>query len=115
MVHLNINMIVSLLACSLFSICMFASTNEGRMLLKLTYVNNSAKSQKIIEEEKVMIIGRMIGSRPPRCQGRCYSSCGGRCVAVQVPTVSVSNLEYARGESSDYKPITWKCKCATPY
>ncbi|KAH9614081.1 hypothetical protein KSS87_003168 [Heliosperma pusillum] len=85
----------------------------GRMLLKLTDVNSATKSQKIIiEEEKVMIIGRIIGSRPPRCQGRCYS-CGGHCVAVQVPTVSVSNLEYARGESSDYKPITWKCKCGS--
>lgn len=61
----------------------------------------------------------MIGSRPPRCKGICLNC--GPCEAVQVPatpqeTKSAVNSNYmsinGRGtESSNYKPINWKCKC----
>ncbi|KAL3830668.1 hypothetical protein ACJIZ3_019470 [Penstemon smallii] len=70
---------------------------------------------------------KMIGSRPPRCDGKC-KSCG-NCVAVQVPIVtpssgSNSGIKFvkkkivvvyyfnSRGDDiSNYKPMCWKCKC----
>ncbi|CAN0917682.1 EPIDERMAL PATTERNING FACTOR-like protein 2 [Linum grandiflorum] len=78
--------------------------------------------------EEVMKMRSQIGSRPPRCEKRC-SSCG-HCEAIQIPispqltrnhdgdrsTSSlsyVSNTEYAKGDEydSNYKPMSWKCKC----
>ncbi|KAL3751401.1 hypothetical protein ACJRO7_012254 [Eucalyptus globulus] len=87
------------------------------------------------EQEKVMSMKRMrslIGSSPPTCERKC-SSCG-HCEAVQVPfvpqqvrgprrlrsarshTASASTRAmtacYSRGDDiSNYKPMTWKCKC----
>ncbi|KAF8023059.1 hypothetical protein BT93_F0525 [Corymbia citriodora subsp. variegata] len=87
------------------------------------------------EQEKVMSMKRMrslIGSRPPMCERKC-SSCG-RCEAVQVPFVPqqvhgprrvtsarshiasaskrATTAYYSRGDGiSNYKPMTWKCKC----
>ncbi|XP_058186972.1 EPIDERMAL PATTERNING FACTOR-like protein 2 [Rhododendron vialii] len=74
------------------------------------------------QEEKAMLRAQ-IGSRPPKCERRC-SSCG-PCEAIQVPTnpqtkfggknssLSIPTIEYARGgdDSSNYKPMSWKCKC----
>ncbi|KAL0914535.1 hypothetical protein M5K25_014890 [Dendrobium thyrsiflorum] len=58
----------------------------------------------------------MIGSSPPRCKGICLNC--GPCEAVQVPAtptkyVAHSNVKInGRGdESSNYKPMNWKCKC----
>ena len=58
-----------------------------------------------------------IGSRPPRCEGRCRSC--GRCEAVQVPVIpQVKNhgrtrdMPLSRSDDlSNYKPMSWKCKC----
>lgn len=62
-----------------------------------------------------------LGSKPPNCKGRC-SSCG-HCEAIQVPTnppvqkemkMNTSTSAYGRGDestTSNYKPISWKCKC----
>ncbi|KAL3526928.1 hypothetical protein ACH5RR_011584 [Cinchona calisaya] len=65
-----------------------------------------------------------IGSRPPRCDRKC-NSCG-HCEAIQVPTnpqirdghkntinsTTVSTISYSRGDDySNYKPMSWKCKC----
>ncbi|KAK1644422.1 hypothetical protein QYE76_062227 [Lolium multiflorum] len=70
----------------------------------------------------------MIGSRPPRCEGRC-AMCG-RCEAVQVPVAprdkhavaaaagSHFRLSRAFGgdgvdeSSTNYKPLNWRCRCA---
>ncbi|XP_052197015.1 EPIDERMAL PATTERNING FACTOR-like protein 2 [Diospyros lotus] len=74
-------------------------------------------------QEGKALLNSQIGSRPPRCQRRC-SSCG-HCEAIQVPTEPqvitagsknssawMSRNGYAsRDDSSDYKPISWKCKC----
>ncbi|KAL6521584.1 hypothetical protein OROGR_018153 [Orobanche gracilis] len=80
----------------------------------------AAHSFKTVSEEKGILRAR-IGSRPPRCDGRC-SSCG-HCEAIQVPTNSqirrqntkstaVSVINYARGDdTSNYKPMSWKCRC----
>ncbi|XP_059671035.1 EPIDERMAL PATTERNING FACTOR-like protein 2 [Cornus florida] len=86
--------------------------------LSRTIVKPIGRSQ-IVEEEKT-ILRAQIGSRPPRCDRRC-SSCG-HCEAIQVPTnpqikngsknsSSVSNIDYSRGDNSNYKPMSWKCKC----
>ncbi|XWS41716.1 hypothetical protein CRYUN_Cryun17cG0106700 [Craigia yunnanensis] len=76
---------------------------------------------KTVNEEKV-ILRAQIGSRPPRCERRC-SSCG-HCEAIQVPTnpqvrngnrnssTLIPDVAYVRGDgSSNYKPMSWKCKC----
>ncbi|WOH10222.1 hypothetical protein DCAR_0729687 [Daucus carota subsp. sativus] len=67
------------------------------------------------------ILSGQIGSRPPRCERRC-GSCG-HCEAIQVPTnpqikagnknsTTVYKIAYSRGEdNSNYKPMSWKCKC----
>ncbi|GMN40036.1 hypothetical protein TIFTF001_009261 [Ficus carica] len=82
--------------------------------------------------------GKIIGSRPPRCERRCRAC--GHCEAVQVPVVpqilvsrSRSSLISAKTtrsttraknndnyhlvadsrsvDFSNYKPMSWKCKC----
>ncbi|KAM0062862.1 putative EPIDERMAL PATTERNING FACTOR-like protein [Helianthus debilis subsp. tardiflorus] len=78
-----------------------------------------------VEVEKMILRGQ-IGSRPPRCERKC-GSCG-HCEAIQVPTTpqikaaidgvknpTVGATEaYARGDySSNYKPMSWKCKCGS--
>ncbi|KAB2617643.1 EPIDERMAL PATTERNING FACTOR-like protein 2 [Pyrus ussuriensis x Pyrus communis] len=88
--------------------------------------NKVAISQTGNEESKVNLRGQ-VGSRPPRCERRC-SSCG-HCEAIQVPATPqanakpssknpskvVSGIAYARGDenSSNYKPMSWKCKCGS--
>jgi hypothetical protein len=63
----------------------------------------------------------MIGSRPPRCEGRC-ALCG-RCEAVQVPVAprdkraAGSHFRLSRAFGGDesptnYKPLNWRCRCA---
>ncbi|RLN39986.1 EPIDERMAL PATTERNING FACTOR-like protein 2 [Panicum miliaceum] len=76
----------------------------------------------------VAVAESLIGSRPPRCEGKC-APCG-RCEAVQVPVAP--RVDGGRGEAqpgrarlfgsaagdrvqesyTDYKPLNWKCRCA---
>ncbi|KAJ6730200.1 EPIDERMAL PATTERNING FACTOR-LIKE PROTEIN 4 [Salix viminalis] len=79
--------------------------------------------EKGVEEEKIAVKAQTIGSRPPRCEKRC-NSCE-HCEAVQVPiatqahsrkrsrfSAAISNIAYSRGDGiSNYKPMSWKCKC----
>ncbi|CAM0875030.1 unnamed protein product [Alopecurus aequalis] len=79
---------------------------------------------KVEEERKgaATMSAVMIGSRPPRCEGRC-ALCG-RCEAVQVPVAPRDKraagsqhfrLSRAFGvdeSSTNYKPLNWKCRCA---
>lgn len=78
-------------------------------------------------EEKMLKMRSLIGSRPPRCEGKCRNC--RPCEAVQVPvvpnlkhqqtsTIHQLNafpklfLAYSRGDDiSNYKPMCWKCKC----
>ncbi|KAL8257270.1 hypothetical protein R6Q59_029311 [Mikania micrantha] len=92
---------------------------QGRMLVE-------PATDSLVKVEKT-ILGRQIGSRPPRCERRC-GSCG-HCEAIQVPTsqqvkAAVNGSDknstvgatdaYARDEySSNYKPMSWKCKCGS--
>lgn len=63
-----------------------------------------------------------IGSKPPRCETRCRFC--GHCEAIQVPTnpralngnninlSTVATISYdRRQDNSNYKPMSWKCKC----
>ncbi|GJN23462.1 hypothetical protein PR202_gb11112 [Eleusine coracana subsp. coracana] len=70
-------------------------------------------------DEGVAIAEVLIGSRPPRCEGRC-APCG-RCEAVQVPVAprvdrGAARLFRAAGDesSTNYKPLNWRCRCADP-
>ncbi|CAN6286982.1 unnamed protein product [Urochloa humidicola] len=66
--------------------------------------------------EGAAVAESLIGSRPPRCEGKC-APCG-RCEAVQVPVAP--RVDGGRGEAgdrvqesyTDYKPLNWKCRCA---
>ncbi|XP_030528398.1 EPIDERMAL PATTERNING FACTOR-like protein 2 [Rhodamnia argentea] len=92
---------------------------EGRAILKHT---DSSKGQAR-SESKASVRRIQIGSAPPRCDRKC-SSCG-HCEAIQVPanpqdkranTSRVFRVDYyyyySRGDdSSNYKPMSWKCKC----
>ncbi|KAF3658347.1 hypothetical protein FXO38_13267 [Capsicum annuum] len=97
---------------------------EGRKLLDTQRHGHD----QIESEKRAMFMRSQIGSRPPRCDKRC-GSCG-HCEAIQVPTnptitngnnnhtinnnkvVSSSNIAYARdSDNSNYKPMSWKCKC----
>lgn len=74
------------------------------------------------QEEKLSLRGQ-IGSRPPRCEKRC-ATCG-HCEAIQIPTPhtrsskndnsrgGVYKITYSRSDidNSNYKPMSWKCKC----
>lgn len=73
-----------------------------------------------------MMMRGLIGSRPPRCERVRCRSCG-HCEAIQVPTnpqtkfhspssssssSEIIDLDYIRGDdNSNYKPMSWKCKC----
>ncbi|KAL6636999.1 hypothetical protein ACP70R_024571 [Stipagrostis hirtigluma subsp. patula] len=50
----------------------------------------------------------LIGSRPPRCEGKC-APCG-RCEAVQVPVAP--RVDRTDESFTNYKPLNWKCRCA---
>ncbi|KAI3669722.1 hypothetical protein L6452_41085 [Arctium lappa] len=111
--------IISLLFLSIPFTTQLRSVAQGRMLVK---------QDTHFQVEEKMILRGQIGSRPPRCERRC-GSCG-HCEAIQVPTTpqiktheqnGVKNptkgsatIAYARGDySSNYKPMSWKCKCGS--
>uniref|UniRef100_A0A7N0T5I2 Epidermal patterning factor-like protein n=1 Tax=Kalanchoe fedtschenkoi TaxID=63787 RepID=A0A7N0T5I2_KALFE len=111
------NIVSIFVLASLFSTLRLLA--EGRAM-----ASQVAASQGMAEEE-VRIMRSQIGSRPPKCDRRCYSC--GHCEAIQVPTnpqvastkragaAGVSRTAataYSRGDyGSNYKPMSWKCKC----
>lgn len=115
---------ISLLILMISSLSQLTFQAEGRKLLD---THRHGDSQ--IESEKRAMFRSQIGSRPPRCDKRC-ASCG-HCEAIQVPTnpqitsgnkkhtVNSNNkskasnsIAYARdSDNSNYKPMSWKCKC----
>ncbi|XP_051126723.1 EPIDERMAL PATTERNING FACTOR-like protein 2 [Andrographis paniculata] len=91
-------------------------TAQGRRLLPKT-ADNSTNNSAVVEEKS--IFRTQIGSRPPQCDRRC-SWCT-HCQAIQVPTNPtrrnfpatndvVSERSSDEG-TSNYKPMSWKCKC----
>ncbi|XP_054788390.1 EPIDERMAL PATTERNING FACTOR-like protein 2 [Prosopis cineraria] len=122
--HKYIRVIICLLTL-LASTSIFAQKGfmaEGRAIPRLTEA-----SKRGIEEEKGLVkeSKAQIGSRPPRCEGRC-TSCG-HCEAVQIPIIpqvqshsstataihsATRATTHSRGDDlSNYKPMSWKCKC----
>ncbi|TMW98890.1 hypothetical protein EJD97_003335 [Solanum chilense] len=114
---------ISLLILTISSLSHFTFHAEGRKLLD---TNHHGDNQ--IESEKRAMLTSQIGSRPPRCEKRC-GTCG-HCEAIQVPTnpqitngnknhtinnnnkKAYNNIAYARdNDNSNYKPMSWKCKC----
>ncbi|KAK7352923.1 hypothetical protein VNO80_18354 [Phaseolus coccineus] len=86
----------------------------------------SLHMQDMKKREPIMVAKSQIGSRPPKCERRC-STCE-HCEAVQVPVVpqiqthrshdssaraTTIVVSYSsRGDDlSNYKPMSWKCKC----
>ncbi|XP_011074316.1 EPIDERMAL PATTERNING FACTOR-like protein 2 [Sesamum indicum] len=117
----NRQLCICLLAFAFF--CLSASPSlpflaQGRQLSKLSAATLKTRNEEI---KAVKIMRSMIGSKPPRCEGRC-KSCG-QCRAVQVPIVPTkkslikaahfhANIAYSRGDDiSNYMPMCWKCKC----
>ncbi|PON35624.1 EPIDERMAL PATTERNING FACTOR-like protein [Parasponia andersonii] len=98
------------------------SSTQLRFMAQGREIPKEKNFSQTVSEDKAIVRAR-IGSRPPRCERRC-SSCV-HCEAIQVPTnpqvksgtskksSKVSNVEYARGDdnNSNYKPMSWKCKC----
>ncbi|KAI4337537.1 hypothetical protein L6164_015941 [Bauhinia variegata] len=91
---------------------------EGREISKL--IDAAQKGMK--EEGLVMVERIQIGSSPPKCERKCRNCV--HCEAVQVPVpqvqshrmdsvaTAISTTAYTRGENiSNYKPMSWKCKC----
>ncbi|XP_060193865.1 EPIDERMAL PATTERNING FACTOR-like protein 2 [Lycium barbarum] len=117
--HRNLQTIIFLLLLFISGLTRVKLTAEGRRILKLQTGTITQRKN----EEKMFKMRSLIGSRPPRCEGRCRNC--GPCEAVQVPIVP--NLEsrrhhlnaipkiflaYSRGDDiSNYKPMCWKCKC----
>ncbi|KAF7817090.1 EPIDERMAL PATTERNING FACTOR-like protein 2 [Senna tora] len=121
----------------IYLLALFASTSiftlqglmaEGRAISMISGQRQSGKEEKGLG----MMEKGEIGSRPPKCEGRCRSC--GHCEAVQVPVVPQvqihSNTDtnansrtrttysgtmatpHSRGDDlSNYKPMSWKCKC----
>ncbi|RRT47612.1 hypothetical protein B296_00044905 [Ensete ventricosum] len=90
-------------------------------LLLLVLILLSSSQVKLLQgrgEEKLMVRA-LIGSRPPICERRCMTC--GHCEAVQVPVIPQERnptrqfwgIATLRGGdySSNYKPLSWKCKC----
>ncbi|XP_065875504.1 EPIDERMAL PATTERNING FACTOR-like protein 2 [Euphorbia lathyris] len=106
------------ISISLICLLISSSTQLRFMAQGRVHPKSPSFSQTVNEEEKTMMRSQ-IGSRPPRCERRC-SSCG-HCEAIQVPTNPQinhanknysSSVAYARGDdASNYKPMSWKCKC----
>ncbi|XP_057532529.1 uncharacterized protein LOC130810471 isoform X2 [Amaranthus tricolor] len=107
-----------------FKILSFPSiTDFYSCLCSYVWLLPSPNFHSLLKEQEEKLIERaLIGSRPPRCEGRC-NNCG-HCEAIQVPIVpqqgfprshfmhSRPTIAYSRGDSlSNYKPMSWKCKC----
>ncbi|XP_047312744.1 EPIDERMAL PATTERNING FACTOR-like protein 2 [Impatiens glandulifera] len=119
---------ISLLFFIISTSTQFVSIADGR---KTTTFRPDVQIQRRDQEEKVMNLRAQIGSSPPKCERRCRSC--GHCEAIQVPmnpqirkslingvSISMSRIAYDRGggggrgdedDGSNYKPMSWKCKC----
>ncbi|KAF7015934.1 unnamed protein product [Triticum aestivum] len=108
-----------------------AHSDAGRLPLMLLEIGSSKEEEGGRRGEMMKMERRgLIGSRPPRCERVCMSC--GHCEAVQVPIVPQDHKQRAgrehhdaasdigaamlaayrvNGGISDYKPLSWKCRC----
>ncbi|URE01600.1 EPIDERMAL PATTERNING FACTOR-like protein [Musa troglodytarum] len=115
-----------LLLSSLHPLCLTEGGCKGWILVTkysivlinsgFALITNSTSWLEFQEGEEMKVGEAMLGSRPPRCEGRCLTC--GQCEAIQVPAVPqeksgtrhFSTAITARGDdSSIYKPLSWKC------
>ncbi|KAK2660051.1 hypothetical protein Ddye_006584 [Dipteronia dyeriana] len=111
--HLILSLLFLLVSCFTTQVSFMV---EGRPISKLIETTQKGMDE---EDEKMVVMMSMIGSRPPKCESRC-NSCG-HCEAVQVPVTTqaqghkrshFSQVDYSRGDDvTNYKPMSWKCKC----
>ncbi|XP_055834922.1 EPIDERMAL PATTERNING FACTOR-like protein 2 isoform X2 [Solanum dulcamara] len=87
--HRNLQTIIFLLLLFISGLTHVRLTAEGRRILK-TQTGSMITQRK--NEEKMLKMRSLIGSRPPRCEGRCRNC--GPCEAVQVPIVP--NLKHQK-------------------
>ncbi|KAK1681554.1 hypothetical protein QYE76_042402 [Lolium multiflorum] len=101
-----------------------------RLPLRLLEIGTSKEQEEEARGEMMKTERRsLIGSRPPRCERVCMSC--GHCEAVQVPVAPQHHKKKAgqerpvvsaigaamfttyrvNGGLSDYKPLSWKCRC----
>ncbi|KAL0926551.1 hypothetical protein M5K25_002789 [Dendrobium thyrsiflorum] len=88
-------------------------TNQGRSVVIHKEISKEERS------EGMLLVNSMIGSRPPRCERRC-PACS-HCEPVQVPATSQQRsssvhsfmIANAKDDDSNYKPMSWKCKCGS--
>ncbi|XP_044969929.1 EPIDERMAL PATTERNING FACTOR-like protein 2 [Hordeum vulgare subsp. vulgare] len=101
-----------------------AHSDARRLPLRLLEIGSSKEQEGGARGETMKMERRgLIGSRPPRCERVCMSC--GHCEAVQVPIVPQDHKQRAgrehhdvasdtyrvNGGISDYKPLSWKCRC----
>ncbi|MQM01418.1 hypothetical protein Taro_034175 [Colocasia esculenta] len=113
-IHLSLLLLLFLLLCS----------TQVRFLAEGRPISKPPQGAKKEEADAKVMVRALIGSRPPRCDRRC-ADCG-HCKAVQVPAVPQDRVVAdAAGRhrvsaginsriddgGSNYKPVSWKCKC----
>ncbi|KAL9464103.1 hypothetical protein AB3S75_001827 [Citrus x aurantiifolia] len=117
------NYIIRRRLCSFSSfafVVLILSSIQMRFMAEAGRTNLKTSDFSEIGEEDKAILRARIGSSPPKCERRC-SWCG-PCEAIQVPTnpqvqngktdsSTVDGVAYAREDNSNYKPMSWKCKC----
>ncbi|KAA0036385.1 hypothetical protein IC582_018264 [Cucumis melo] len=110
-----------IILCPIVSLLFFLIlvSTQMRFMAEGRFISRNGKT--VNNSEDKMVLRGQIGSRPPKCERRC-SWCG-HCEAIQVPanpqksgtknSSTMKNIAYARDEASNYKPMSWKCKCGS--
>ncbi|CAN4092243.1 unnamed protein product [Withania somnifera] len=105
--HRNLQTIIFVLLLFISGLTHVRLTVEGRRILEL---QNGVTQRK--DEERMVKVRCLIGSRPPRCEGRCRSLDHQTSRINQLNAIPKFFLAYSRGDDiSNYKPMSWKCKC----
>ncbi|CAN6170820.1 unnamed protein product [Urochloa humidicola] len=107
-----------------------AYSDARRLPIRLLEIGGKKEQAEAAIFRGEMEKGRaLIGSRPPRCERVCMSC--GHCEAVQVPivpqdrrlqkrattattnaiTISAAMFTYRVDGITNYKPLSWKCRC----
>uniref|UniRef100_A0ACD5UNS9 Uncharacterized protein n=1 Tax=Avena sativa TaxID=4498 RepID=A0ACD5UNS9_AVESA len=131
--HMPLPLFFVFLSLLLFASMEVAHSDAGRLPLRSLEIGTSKEQEEEAsagEGEMLKMQRRsLIGSRPPRCERVCMSC--GHCEAVQVPIVPQHRKKKAgqeqpvvsaigaamlttyrvNGGVSDYKPLSWKCRC----
>ncbi|XP_010062649.1 EPIDERMAL PATTERNING FACTOR-like protein 2 [Eucalyptus grandis] len=94
-------------------VALLLSETNPEMLLSSKHPRTlSERAQEIRsceqEEGRNQMGGSKIGSRPPRCEHKCYGCTP--CEPTQVPATHNGHA-HVRVQYTNYEPEGWKCKC----